>query len=181
MNHRVSSIKNLRTVKALRGEALTIDLGKPYIGIMKAWMKKNPNDNTYRSFEIRENRYLILSKTKASDYYNEDGDLLEAIEGKWKFDVELIKEGKSEKESKTIFTGTILFENDITGSIGVEITERKQISKIEIFPYEDLPVGNIGDIALINNASNISYRSPALGGGSNLALVTYDGSQWIYH
>lgn len=147
MNHRVSSIKNLRTVKALRGEALTIDLGKPYVGTMKAWMKKNPNDNTYRSFEIRENRYLILSKTKASDYYNEDGDLLEAIEGKWKFDVELIPEGGTIEDTKTIYTGTILFENDITGSIGVEITEGQieiDTSGLQIFDSIESATAHLG-------------------------------------
>ena len=123
MNHRVSSIRNLRTVKALRGESLTIDLGKSYQGTMTAWMKKNPNDSTYRSFDITNNRYLVLSKTKASDYYNEYEELVEAIEGKWKFDVELIPVGGIPDDAKTIYTGTILFINDITNSVGVELTD----------------------------------------------------------
>lgn len=121
MINRASSIRNLRTVRALRGDSLMIDLNVTgLVGEMSAWMKKSPNDSTYRSFEIVENRYLILSADKASDYYT-DGELTEAIEGKWYFDVVFLEDGKPETNRKTIFTGTISFFNDITGSNGVEM------------------------------------------------------------
>lgn len=122
MSHIVSTKRNIRTLKALRGEALTIDLGKTQIGTLKAWMKKDPNDATFRSFEIKENRYLYLSKEKTDDYFNaETGKLIEAVEGRWNFDVRLTPEGEDEENDAVIYTGTILFKNQVTGSRGVEI------------------------------------------------------------
>ena len=41
MSYKVQTIKNLRTVKALRGQSLTIDLGKTITGTLTAWMKAN--------------------------------------------------------------------------------------------------------------------------------------------
>ena len=67
MSQRVQNIKNLRTLKALRGQSLTIDLGQTFTGTMTAWMKKKATDATYRSFEIVDNRYLFLSKEKSQD------------------------------------------------------------------------------------------------------------------
>lgn len=122
MSHKVGKIRNLRVIKALRGESLSIDLGRGWNGVVTAWMKKNPNSETYRSFEVLDNRYLILSKEKTSDYYNGE-NLIESIEGKWYFDVELIEDGSTIEQSQTIYTGTIYFENDITGSNGVEILD----------------------------------------------------------
>lgn len=122
MSHKVGKIRNLRVIKALRGESLSIDLGRSWNGVVTAWMKKNSNSETYRSFEVLDNRYLILSKEKTSDYYNGE-NLIESIEGKWYFDVELIEDGSTIEQSQTIYTGTIYFENDITGSNGVEILD----------------------------------------------------------
>ncbi len=39
----------------------------------------------------------------------------------------------------------------------------------------------IGSIATISDASAISYRGIAAGGGSDTALVMWDGTNWIYH
>lgn len=39
----------------------------------------------------------------------------------------------------------------------------------------------IGTIAHITDASTISYRADAAGGGSDFALVVYNGTKWIYH
>lgn len=133
MNHRVSRIKNIRTIKALRGDTLTIDLGVTYEGTLTAWMKKKPNDATYRSFDIVDNRYLVLSNIKTSDYYFND-ELVEAVEGKWFFDVELA-DASNPSVTKTIYTGKILFYNDITNSQGVELIPNLEngLLKIESF------------------------------------------------
>lgn len=130
MNHRVSTIKNIRTIKALRGDPLVIDLGSTFDGTMAAWMKKTPNASSYRSFDIIANRYLSLSREKTSDYYFEN-ELIEAIKGKWYFDVELLKTGDPETKKKTIYTGTILFINDITGSDGIESVPFEELFNIE--------------------------------------------------
>ena len=66
---RVQKIANLRTIKAYRGESLTIDLGKTISGTLVVWLKRKPTDLTYRSFTIVDGRYLFLSKEKTHDYY----------------------------------------------------------------------------------------------------------------
>ena len=48
--------------------------------------------------------------------------------------------------------------------------------------YADLPSSpTVGMISYINDAYSVSYRGTAAGGGSDIALVFYDGSNWIYH
>jgi len=116
-------VPTLRTVKATRGDALVIDLGKTFLGTLTAWMKKDPTDGTYRSFEIVSNRYLKLSQDKTIDYYDGDGVLIETVGGRWFFDVEQLLDGQDPEESKTIYKGSILFENDITNSVAIESTE----------------------------------------------------------
>lgn len=64
MSYSTGPIPNLRTIKAIRGESLTIDLGKVFPGTLESWMKKDPNSDTFRSFNIVGNRYLQLPQTK---------------------------------------------------------------------------------------------------------------------
>ena len=47
--------------------------------------------------------------------------------------------------------------------------------------FATLPAGVQGQISYITDASSISYRGAAVGGGADYALVTYDGTNWIYH
>ena len=123
MRQNINTIKNLRTIKSLRGQSLKIDLGIELDGTLTSWMKKKPNDSTYRSFTIVDNRYLFLPKEKAKDYYDSNGALVEEIGGKWFFDVTQLKDGDVEGEDeKVVFTGTISFVNNITGSNGTELT-----------------------------------------------------------
>ncbi len=130
MSRRVSSIKNLRTIKALRGDVLKIDLGRKFSkGTLNAWMKKDPDADTYRSFEVIDNRYLILDSEKTKDYFSLDKKtIVEKIEGKWYFDVvETIIEADLSVSRETICTGTILFKNDVTSSGGVEFIDPRII------------------------------------------------------
>jgi len=118
MGHRAGKIRNLRTIKGLRGDDLIIDLGRTFDGELKSWMKRSPNSPYYRVFEIIGNRYLKMPKTKTLDYVDEEGCIVEKISGKWFFDVEQIREDGS---CCTIYTGTILFIDDITCSNGSEL------------------------------------------------------------
>jgi len=120
MGYKSNGIKNIRTINAWRGELLMIDLGVEQEGTLTAWMKKDPNSPTYRSFTIVDNRYLVLPADKASDYYTDDV-LVEAVEGKWYFDVETTSDTGDPDKTVTIFRGIILFQNDITGSRGIEV------------------------------------------------------------
>lgn len=134
MSYRVDSIPNIRTIKALRGDALRIDLGKEFPGLLTAWMKRDPNDLEYRSFEVQENRYLYLTEEKTSDWAT-GSELISKIEGKWYFDVEQDLEDGSDK--KTIYRGTIFFYNDITGSVGQEAIAPpdNRYRTVDIVPY----------------------------------------------
>ena len=116
MSYKVQKIANLRTVKALRGQSLTIDLGKTFTGILTAWMKRKPTDSSYRSFTVVDGRYLFLPKEKAQDFSTTD-----LVEGKWNFDVRHLPEGLTDpNQEQMIFTGTINFSNHITDSNGTE-------------------------------------------------------------
>lgn len=115
MSYGVSKIRDVGTIKALRGDNLTIDLGKAVSGTLTSWMRKHPNDPLYRVFTIRENRFLELTNEETRDLYNEEGALIQAIEGKWYFDVEVVDENQN---SKTMYAGRIFFKNGITNSGG---------------------------------------------------------------
>ncbi len=155
MSYGTSKIPNIRTVKAIRGESLTIDLGKVFDGELRSWMKKDPNATTYRSFNILDNRYLQLTQERASDYYDNEGQLLEAVAGRWYFDVEQILDPSKPEEVKTIYRGTIKFSNDITGSVGVEINDPNLGLNTFIGLY-DTPIGwgDPGQMLIINQAAN---------------------------
>ena len=117
MIQRPSKIKNLKTINALRGQSLTIDLGEAFTGTLSAWMKRDPTDSTYRSFTIVDGRYLFLPKDKAQDLSATD-----LVAGKWYFDVRHLADGTTDpNDEEVVYTGTILFSNNITDSDGVEI------------------------------------------------------------
>jgi len=44
-----------------------------------------------------------------------------------------------------------------------------------------LPSGVQGDTAYVTDGQSVSYRALATGGGSAVAQVFYDGSNWVYH
>lgn len=160
MSQKAANIKNLRTLKALRGQSLTIDLGQTFTGTMTAWMKKKATDLTYRSFEIVGNRYLFLSKEKSQDYYDivSPYSLIESIEGKWYFDVRLEPVGNSDPDlQETVMTGTILFQNHITDSNGVELVGNIPTNTPDEFLYlADTPSdwGAPGQYVTINAAGD---------------------------
>ncbi len=134
MSNSRTNITIIPTVKAIRGEYLLIDLQETYKGDLISWMKRSPNDASYRSFEIIDNRFLKLSQEKASDYYDQ-GELIEEIKGKWEFDVEQILDPAKPEDVQTIVRGVIIFTDDITGSEGYEPGE----------PVTDLLASHLAD------------------------------------
>lgn len=110
MRQQISTLRNLRTVKALRGESLRIDLGKTFTGTLTSWMKKDIGETEYIEFDVQEGRYLFLTKAKTADSY----DTKNPTAGRWFFDVRQSPDGGTEDDEKTIFTGTILFYNNVT-------------------------------------------------------------------
>lgn len=121
MSFGTSPVRNIRTIKAVRGELLRIDLGRVLSGTLTAWMKKDPNDTTFRSFTIESNRFLVLSQVKASDFFDVNGKIIERVKGKWYFDVEQVLDLGKPEEVTTVYRGTIVFSDDITNSEGFEV------------------------------------------------------------
>tara|TARA_R110002050_G_scaffold115679_2_gene231896 strand:- start:3852 stop:4556 length:705 start_codon:yes stop_codon:yes gene_type:complete len=153
---RVKQVPNLRTVKALRGQALKIDMGRTLPGTLTAWMKKKPTDATFRSFQIIDNRYLFLTKQKASDYYDTTTELLvEAIKGKWYFDIRMTPTGGTVDQEEIIYTGVILFEDHITDSNGQELVNPSSTPFVSTFIHlTDTPnnYGTVGQVPAMNAA-----------------------------
>jgi hypothetical protein len=147
MTQKSSTVRNLRTVKAVRGQSLTIDLGKTYEGYtIEAWMKKDPNSVTYRSFEIIDKRYLFLSQEKAQDYYNESTYVLEeSIEGRWFFDVRVLIDGSTDEDDEHIVNkGIIHFEDNITDTLGQELVSSSKPYATQFLQLNDTPIDFIG-------------------------------------
>ena len=156
----IISISELRTVKAIRAEALTIDLGKTYDGYkLEAWMKKDPNDNTYRSFTIVDNRYLFLPKEKTQDYYDISTNLIiEKVKGKWHFDVRAIPTSATNSNDEHIVTkGIIYFENNVTDSLGQELVYADRPYANEFINLNDTPIeylpSDAGKFVVVNSTS----------------------------
>jgi len=108
----INTIRNLRVVKGLRGNGLKIDLGKTFDGTLVASMRKDAGNNSIRNFTIESNRYLSLSEEETLDYVDNSEVVIENISGVWKFDVKQT----IGIETKVIYTGTIYFENGVTGA-----------------------------------------------------------------
>ena len=116
------NIPNLRTITSLRGDSLKIDLGKVFDGELIAWMKKDKSEleDLHRTFSIIDNRYIYLDRKLTLDYYL-NGELLEAVEGRWHFEVkQTLNSGEEDEEIKTVYRGVIRFVNNITGTTGIE-------------------------------------------------------------
>ena len=121
MGSRVGAVRKIGTITAYRGEQLIIKLGKTYSdGTLTAWMKKDPTDTTYRSFVVTNGNTLTLTQEKASDYYS-GLTIIESVSGAWYYDVEFLADGDDASLSKTVVSGKILFINDVTNSVGVEV------------------------------------------------------------
>ena len=61
------------------------------------------------------------------------------------------------------------------------VLDLKKPLKNATYTFATLPIGTIGMTAVITDASNLSWRGIASGGGSETALVLFDGTNWIYH
>lgn len=174
MGYKTNDIKNIRTIKAWRGEVLLIDLGSEQNDTVRAWMKKDPNSPTYRSFEIVDNRYLKLTAAKASDYLDIEGNVTEAIEGKWYFDVEQSTDFADPDLTKTVFRGTILFQNDITGSNGVEILD--PVLTATFASLADTPDDYIGQalkvVRVKSTEDGLEFAVGGVGGSSDFVSLT---------
>ena len=119
MSYQSNNIPNIRTVKGSSGIPLSIDLGKQFTGTMTAQMRRTPTSEEYRTFTIRDNQFLELTKIQTSDIV--EVGITYPIEGKWYFDVQL--DTGTPSELKTIYRGTIFFRESITGISGTEIPQ----------------------------------------------------------
>ena len=82
--------------------------------------------------------------------------------------------------------GFLIFDSDDNNRPTVHNgTEWKALSyrnePLEDSTFANLPAGIEGQIRYITDADAISYRATAVGGGTEKALVFFDGTNWIYH
>lgn len=74
-----------------------------------------------------------------------------------------------------------------TGEFGIDVStptvklDVNGLIKGKSYTVATLPVGVTGAIAYVTDASAVTYRAIATGGGSDVALVFYNGVNWIYH
>ncbi len=99
--------RNLKTIIGYRNTKLTIDLGKEFEGTLVSKMKRDPNGEDFREFDILDNRFLILEESETADVGEE------TILGRWYFDVRQTITSP-EIETQIIYTGTIFFKGNIT-------------------------------------------------------------------
>ena len=72
---------------------------------------------------------------------------------------------------------------NITNTRVLQIPDKSGIIalKIEGFTVATLPTGELGATNYVTDATAITYRATATGGGTGKALVFFDGTNWIYH
>lgn len=70
-------------------------------------------------------------------------------------------------EKRTIITREYLYEN--------------YSAKTQGYTVATLPSGEVGDTAYVTDASSVTWRAVATGGGSDTVMVFFDGTNWIYH
>lgn len=61
-------------------------------------------------------------------------------------------------------------------------TLENRFNQTNTYTFSNLPSNPVtGQLATITDADNVSYRADAIGGGTEKALVFYEGTKWIYH
>ena len=163
MAYRNNKVRDIRLVKAMSHEELTIDLGKEHSGTITAFMKNNGSDSKYREFQVdATGRYLTLERDKTIDLV-EDG-VISRIKGRWYFNVWQLKDGDEESKIKIIYTGKILFMDSFDEYNGSDRGTEYIESNVWFFQFDET-TSDIGDIGLIDAsflASNGQYISTIL-------------------
>ena len=121
----------------------------------------------------------------------------------WRVKADLFVSGSTELESDLFVYGStnvegvyangysefyddVLFDGDVEFSSKIDVggTVETNALKIGVSTFSSLPAAgsvSTGTVKCISDASAISYRGVATGGGSDIALVMSDGTNWIYH
>jgi len=150
MAYRNNKVRDIRLVKAMSHEELTIDLGKEHTGTITAFMKKGSSDLKYREFQVdATGRYLTLERDKTIDLV-EDG-VISRIEGRWYFNVWQLKDGEDESKTKIIYTGKILFMGGVDQYNGSDRGTEYVESNVWFFQFDDT-TSDAGDIGILNSA-----------------------------
>lgn len=74
--------------------------------------------------------------------------------------------------------GNFVFNQDIEAKAKIIASDTVRLAS---YTVATLPTGTEGDMAYVTDATSLSWRGTATGGGSSKALVFYDGTNWLYH
>jgi len=108
MAYRDNKIHDLRLIKAMTHQSLTIDLGRAFSGTIKAFMKTSGSNDHYREFTVDvTGRYLTLTQDQTVDLI--DDGVVYDIAGRWYLNVWQVEEGAEDNTAQVIYTGKILF------------------------------------------------------------------------
>ena len=90
-------------------------------------------------------------------------------------------DGYSEFYDDVMFDGAAEFNSGLSVSQDFFLQQGGMV--IQSTTVSALPAASAlsGAIRTVSDASAISYRGVAAGGGSDIALVMSDGTNWIYH
>ena len=128
-----------------------------------------------------------------SDFMRATGDVDETITGDKTFSEKtLFSSGLNLSNTWDITSGSgkLYFNSFGTeylsfGPTGFDIASNVHLGgfiRLKSYTVATLPTGSLnGRMAYVTDASSISYRAVATGGGSSVALVFHDGTNWIYH
>ena len=105
MKNTVGKIPNLRGITSFRGDALSIDLGKTFVGELRSWISMEGTTDTL-VFNVVDGRYLTLSEAQTEGI---------GISQRWHFQVkETLDEGLATQRDQTVYQGTVKFVDNYT-------------------------------------------------------------------
>ncbi|XRE42342.1 hypothetical protein ACIVBQ_000546 [Tenacibaculum discolor] len=169
-----SKVTGSATIDYLRGTGSTTTIGNA--GAIVNYMQGHHNSLVFTNGSVGQADVLYLDIDTGSAivtgdlaYIRAGNDTLPTVNGNAYFI-------KSESNLPSEFSGSIKASVFIGDGSQLENVLKKVVTTFSNLP--NLP--SIGDKAVITDAGTVTYRGIASGGGTNVAQVLFDGTQWIY-
>ncbi|GEM_PF-6903594 len=171
-----------RVLKIKNGETLILKASNSQNYDIIGRLKSNFDSNTlsglkaYQFMRVDE----FDAKTKGNLRFNDKITLSFGNDDDYKFyhdgknNVLGLKNGDFKIRNLKTATNLYSFDKDI-GRFGLDVLKFNSI-----FKASTLPPGFIGDLSIINDAKTFFFGQKVRGGGDKIALVMYDGTNWVH-